>query len=121
MKPWVDLFYDKNWRLDVIRVNHWARWWDMSIEPLRTHDGIGPGMSPDNIAWDWGMPLRTESVKYPDFGVVEVRYYHGIALEIERHPRRAPVVGGVYVFPMGRSPRLGPLAPAPKVPAKEQR
>jgi hypothetical protein len=88
---------------------------------LRTHDGIGPGMSPDNIAWNWGLPLRTEHVKYPDFGTVEVRYYHGIALEIDRHPDRAPVVGGVYVFPMGRFPRLGPLVPAPKEPAKKQR
>jgi hypothetical protein len=118
----LDLFYDKNWRLDAIRVNNWTRWSNQSYDKtLRTHDGIGPGMSPDNIGWYWGLPLRTEHVKYPDFGVVEVRYYQGIALEIERHPRRAPVVGGVYVFAMGRFPRLGPLAPGPKEPAKKSR
>jgi hypothetical protein len=109
-----DLYYDKNWRLDVIRTHRDARWSRHSHRTPRTPDGIGPGMSPDNVASSWGKPLRTEHVKDPDFGPVEIRYYRGIALEIERPPRGAPVVGGVYVFPMGRSPRLGALAPAAK-------
>jgi hypothetical protein len=109
-----DLYYDKNWRLDVIRTNRDARWSKHSNRMPKTPDGIGPGMSTDNVPPSWGMPLRTEHVKDPDFGPVEIRYYHGIALEIERPPRRPPVIGGVYVFAMGRSPSLGPVAPAAK-------
>jgi hypothetical protein len=112
-KPGPDLYYDKNWRLDVIRVNGDTRGWRQPTwRTARTPDGFLPGQSPDDVTWFWGMPLRTERVHDPDFGLVEVRYYPGIALEIERPPRRAPVIAGIYVFAMDRSPCLGPLAPA---------
>jgi len=110
----LDRFYDKNGRLDVIRANRSHRWKERHHQPPRTRDGKWPGMYPDNIAWDWGMPLHTEDVQDPDFGLLEIRYYHGIALEIERSDKRAPVVGGIYVFAMGSFPRLAPLAAAPK-------
>jgi hypothetical protein len=114
MRPWTDLFYDKHGRLDVIRVNRTYRLPKRRTREPRTPDGIGPGMSPDNVAWNWGMPLRVERVKDPDFGPLEIRYYHGLALEIERAPNRPTLIGGIYVFAMGRFPRLGPLEPALK-------
>lgn len=109
LKPQIDLYYDKDWRLDVIRVHRDYRWPDQHHPPPRTPDGVGPGMSPDNVAWNWGLPLHAERVKDPDFGLLEIRYYAGIALEIERSAKRPPIIGGVYVFKSG-FPRLAPLA-----------